>query len=137
MTTEYPQPYSSLSGDVPDDAPSEGTVEVRIVSMDAEAARHVADALRLLFAGDEQRSYPALTSGRGTRLHLTLDSARGAGPLRSWLDASRPPVDRTHPDETARRVRLPGSGRRPPDRPPPAASRTVAGLPSVPAQEPS
>ncbi|WP_055717055.1 hypothetical protein [Streptomyces torulosus] len=85
----------------PDDAPAEGTVEVRIVSMDAEAARHVADALRLLFAGCEQRSYPAFTSGRGTRLHLTLDPARGAGPLRSWLAASRPPVDRTHPGETA------------------------------------
>lgn len=101
MTTESLQPHSFLTEDVPDDAPAEGTVEVRIVSMDAEAARHVADALRLLFAGDEQRSYPALTSRRGTRLHLTLDAARGGGPLRSWLDASRPPVDRTHPDETA------------------------------------
>jgi hypothetical protein len=106
MTTESLQSHSPLTENFltesfPDDAPAEGTVEVRIVSMDAEAARHVADALRLLFAGGEQRSYPAFTSGRGTRLHLTLDPARGAGPLRSWLDVSRPPVDRTHPGETA------------------------------------
>ncbi|MEV6741038.1 hypothetical protein AB0N14_30600 [Streptomyces sp. NPDC051104] len=101
MTTESLQSHSPLTENFPDDVPAEGTVEVRIVSMDAEAARHVADALRLLFAGDEQRSYPAFTSGRGTRLHLTLDPARDAGPLRSWLDASRPPVDRTHPGETA------------------------------------
>lgn len=123
MTTESAQPYASLTGGAPDDAPSGGTVEVRIVSMDAEAARHVADALRLLFAGDEQRSYPALRSGRGTRLHLTLDPARGAGPLRSWLEASRPPVDRTHPDETAPGVRQPG--RPPPAEPDPLAGRTA------------
>ncbi|POX54069.1 hypothetical protein [Streptomyces sp. Ru72] len=101
MTTESLQSPSPLTENFPDDVPAEGTVEVRLVSMDAEAARHVADVLRLLFAGDEQRSYPAFASGRGTRLHLTLDPARGAGPLRSWLDASRPPVDRTHPGETA------------------------------------
>ncbi|WP_324605822.1 MULTISPECIES: hypothetical protein [unclassified Streptomyces] len=101
-TTPSLRPHPPVARDAPDDAASEGMVEVRIVSMDAEAARHVADALRLLFAGDEQRSYPALTSGRGTRLHLTLDPAAGAGPLRSWLEASRPPVDRTHPGETAR-----------------------------------
>ncbi|MGW9031759.1 hypothetical protein ACWGQ5_48725 [Streptomyces sp. NPDC055722] len=102
MTTEslHP-PYASLTVDVPDDPPAEDRVEVRIVSLDAEAARHVADALRLLFAGGEQRSYPALPSGRGTRLHLTLDPAQGAGPLRPWLEASRPPIDRTHPGETA------------------------------------
>ncbi|MGW1953986.1 hypothetical protein ACWCPI_14700 [Streptomyces sp. NPDC001920] len=100
MTTESLQAHSSSTEDLPDDAPAEGMVEVRIVSTDAEAARLVADALRLLFAGGEQRSYPAFTSGRGTRLHLTLDPARGAGPLRSWLDVSRPPVDRTHPGET-------------------------------------
>ncbi|MFI7501317.1 hypothetical protein ACIBVL_22990 [Streptomyces sp. NPDC049687] len=102
MSTEslHP-PYASLSVDVPDDPPDDGRVEVRIVSLDAAAARHVADALRLLFAADEQRSYPALPSGRGTRLHLTLDPEQGVGPLRSWLEASRPPVDRTHPGETA------------------------------------
>ncbi|MBT2418506.1 hypothetical protein J7F01_19870 [Streptomyces sp. ISL-22] len=77
-----------------------GRVEVRIVSDDAEAARRVADALRLMFAGDEQRSYPVGPSGTGTRLHLTLNAAHAAGPLRSWLDTSRPPVDRTHRGET-------------------------------------
>ena len=76
-------------------------VEVRIVSDDAEAARRVADALRLLFAADEQRSYPVGPSGTGTRLHLTLDATDAVGPLRSWLDTSRPPVDRTHHGETA------------------------------------
>lgn len=138
MTTESLQPRSSsLTRDVPDDAPAEGTVEVRIVSMDADAARLVADALRLLFAGDEQRSCPALTSGRGTRLHPTLDPARGADPLRSRLDAGRPPVDRTHPGETAQRLCPPGSGRRPADRPPPVTPPTVVVPPSRPAQEPS
>jgi hypothetical protein len=77
-----------------------GRVEVRIVSDDAEAARRVAGALRLLFAGGEQRSYPVGSSGTGTRLHLTLDASDAAGPLRSWFDTSRPPVDRTHPGET-------------------------------------
>ncbi|MFI2431335.1 hypothetical protein [Streptomyces sp. NPDC018693] len=87
--------------DLPDEpaADEEGRVEVRIVSMDPEAVRTVADALRMLFGGGEQRSYPAFSSGRGTRMHLTLDPGHGAGPLRSWLDSSRPPVDRTHPDE--------------------------------------
>jgi len=113
-----------------DDAPAEGVVEVRIVSMDPEAARHVADALRLLFAGGEQRSYPAFPSGRGTRLHLTLDPARGVGPLRSWLEVSRPPVDRTHPAETARRVSSP-------DKPAPSEPPISAGFPRSLSQEPA
>lgn len=91
MTTEslHP-PYASLTVDVPDDPPAEDRVEVRIVSLDAEAARHVADALRLLFAGGEQRSYPALPSGRGTRLHLSSTPRRA--PARSapgWRPAGR------------------------------------------------
>ncbi|MFF2997691.1 hypothetical protein ACFVTC_24560 [Streptomyces sp. NPDC057950] len=77
-----------------------GRVEVRIVSRDPEAARRVADALRVLFAGDEQRSYPDGPAGTGTRLHLTLDASHTAGPLRPWLDTSRPPADRTHRGET-------------------------------------
>ncbi|MFI9649166.1 hypothetical protein ACIHAA_23045 [Streptomyces sp. NPDC052040] len=102
MTIESaPPPHSSPIVGASDDPPAEGRVEVRIVSLDAEAARDVADALRLLFAGGEQRSYPAFASGAGTRLHLTLDPARTAGSLRSWLEASRPQVDRTHPGETA------------------------------------
>jgi hypothetical protein len=78
----------------------QGQVEVRLVSADPEAARRVAEALRVLFTGDEQRSYPAGPSGTGTRLHLTLDASRAAGPLSSWLDSSRPPVDRAHRGET-------------------------------------
>ncbi|MGW7049479.1 hypothetical protein ACWGDT_43865 [Streptomyces avermitilis] len=83
---------------VPD---KQGRVEVRLVSEDPEAARRVADALRLLFSGGEQRSYPAGVTGTGARLHLTLDASQAAGPLRSWLDTSRPPADRTHQGETA------------------------------------
>ncbi|GAA5707122.1 MULTISPECIES: hypothetical protein [Streptomyces] len=79
----------------------QGRVEVRLVSEDPAAARRVADALRLLFSGGEQRSYPAGVTGTGARLHLTLDASRAAGPLRSWLDSSRPPADRTHQGETA------------------------------------
>ncbi|MFJ4714105.1 hypothetical protein [Streptomyces sp. NPDC088785] len=75
-------------------------VEVRLVSASPEAARRVADALRLMFTGDEQRSYPAGPSGTGTRLHLTVDAARAAGPLSSWLDSSSTSADRAHPDET-------------------------------------
>lgn len=78
----------------------QGRVEVRLASADPEAARRVADALRLLFAGDEQRSYPG-ASGTGTRLHLTLDASRAADPLASWLDSSRSAADRTHQGETA------------------------------------
>jgi hypothetical protein len=90
-----------MAGD-PVKAPGKSSrVEVRIVSEDPEAARQVADALRHLFAGGEQRSYPASSSGTGTRLHLTLDCTHDSSPLRSWLDASRPPADRTHPDEIA------------------------------------
>lgn len=86
--------------DEPNRPSARSLVEVRVVAEDPEAARRVADALRILFAGGEQRSYPAGGSGRGTRLHLTLDTSRTAGPLRSWLDASRPPAYQAHPDET-------------------------------------
>ncbi|MEU5668275.1 hypothetical protein [Streptomyces longwoodensis] len=98
--SESPPHSSPTPGDL-DDPPAGGRVEVRIVSLDPEAARQVADALRLLFAGGEQRSYPAFPSGAGTRLHLTLDAGTAADPLRSWLEASRPRTDRTHPGETA------------------------------------
>ncbi|MET9147542.1 MULTISPECIES: hypothetical protein [unclassified Streptomyces] len=105
MTTESaPPPHAPATQDASDGPPAEGRVEVRIVSRDAEAARQVADALRLLFAGGEQRSYPAFPSGTGTRLHLTLDPARAVGPFHSWLEASRPQADRTHPGETAPRA---------------------------------
>lgn len=67
--------------------PSEGHAEVRIVAATPEAARRVAEVLRRCFASTEQRSYPAGGEG-GTRLHLTLDTARTAEPAQSWLAAS-------------------------------------------------
>ncbi|MEU3513508.1 hypothetical protein ABZ733_37880 [Streptomyces longwoodensis] len=121
-------PHSSSASGTPDDPPAGGRVEVRIVSLDAEAARQVADALRLLFAGGEQRSYPAFPSGAGTRLHLTLDPERAAGPLRSWLEASRPRTDRTHPGET-----VPSA----PPVPPASAGPPAAASPRPPAPQES
>ncbi|MFJ1601982.1 hypothetical protein ACIOHS_01180 [Streptomyces sp. NPDC088253] len=99
MTSEatYPSDCAASS----DELHGQGRVEVRLVSENPEAARRVAEALRLLFAGDEQRSYPGGRSGTGARLHLTIDASHAAGPLRSWLDTSRPPADRTHHGETA------------------------------------
>ncbi|MFI6034172.1 hypothetical protein ACIBBD_08390 [Streptomyces sp. NPDC051315] len=99
MTSDTTHRRSEGSGEPGEEPGKRARVEVRIVSEDPEAARLVADALRHLFAGGEQRSYPADPSGTGTRLHLTLDCSKDSDPLRSWLDASRPPADRTHPDE--------------------------------------
>ncbi|MQY35542.1 hypothetical protein SRB17_35200 [Streptomyces sp. RB17] len=67
--------------------PSEDHAEVRIVAATPEVARRVAEVLRRCFASTEQRSYPA-GGGEGTRLHLTLDTARAAEPAQSWLAAS-------------------------------------------------
>ncbi|MGW3390872.1 hypothetical protein [Streptomyces cinereoruber] len=78
--------------------PPAGYAEVRVVAATPDAARMVADVLRRCFAGGEQRSYPA--PGGGTRLHLTVDTARPAEPARSWLAASRPPGGAgSHPEE--------------------------------------
>ncbi|MFE0326523.1 hypothetical protein ACWEWI_32740 [Streptomyces sp. NPDC003753] len=80
--------------------PSNGRAEVRIVAASPETARAVAEVLRHCFASTEQRSYPA--PGGGTRLHLTVDTETAAGPARSWLTSSRPPVGsrtETHADE--------------------------------------
>ncbi|GHI06176.1 hypothetical protein AQI88_28880 [Streptomyces cellostaticus] len=68
--------------------PSEGHAEVRIVAATPEIARRVAEVLRRCFASTEQRSYPAGREG-GTRLHLTLDTARTSEPARSWLATSK------------------------------------------------
>ncbi|MFF5145559.1 hypothetical protein ACFY6U_38625 [Streptomyces sp. NPDC013157] len=69
-----------------DHLPTRGHAEVRIVAATPEVARRVAEVLRRCFASTEQRSYPA-GEGGGTRLHLTLDTARTAEPARSWLAA--------------------------------------------------
>ncbi|THA50192.1 hypothetical protein E6R62_26095 [Streptomyces sp. A1136] len=73
-----------------------GHAEVRIIAHTPEAARAVAEALRLCFAGAEQRSYPALDGN--TRLPLTVDRATPAGPARSWL-ATSPAGSGAHSDE--------------------------------------
>ncbi|MCM2577816.1 hypothetical protein M1E25_10695 [Streptomyces sp. MTZ3.1] len=57
--------------------------EVRVVAASPEAARRVAEALRHMFAGAEQRSYPAGPDG-STRLHLTVDTTQGPQPLQSF-----------------------------------------------------
>ncbi|MEV7671036.1 hypothetical protein [Streptomyces sp. NPDC088752] len=73
----------------PEALPPPGHAEVRIIAATPDAARAVAEVLRRCFAGGEQRSYPV--PGGGSRLHLTVDTARAAGPARSWLATSRPP----------------------------------------------
>ncbi|WP_404958406.1 hypothetical protein [Streptomyces sp. 147326] len=81
--------------------PSLGHAEVRIIAHTPEAARAVAEALRRCFAGAEQRSYPALDGN--TRLHLTVDTATPAGPVRTWLATSRTPAGSgAHSDEIRR-----------------------------------
>ncbi|RPF34634.1 hypothetical protein [Streptomyces sp. TLI_185] len=70
------------------EAPTDGYAEVRVVAASPEAARRVAEVLRRCFAATEQRSYPAGAEG-GTRLDLTVDTARPAEPAQSWLETSR------------------------------------------------
>ncbi|MER6290420.1 hypothetical protein [Streptomyces sviceus] len=72
----------------PKETPSDGQADVRIVADSPEVARRVAEVLRHCFAATEQRSYP-LDSAGGTRLELTVDTTRAAGPARSWLETSR------------------------------------------------
>ncbi|AKH84156.1 hypothetical protein AA958_20400 [Streptomyces sp. CNQ-509] len=65
----------------PRSLPAPGFAEVRIVAADPEAARRIAEVLRLRFAADEQRSYPAGEDGQGTRLHLTIDTVHAPEPI--------------------------------------------------------
>lgn len=84
----------------PQEPLSAGNVDVRLVASSPEAARQVAEVLRRCFASSEQRSYPVGTVAGGTRLHLTVDTARAAEPARSWLVTSRPSGNsRTQTDE--------------------------------------
>ncbi|MBH5337515.1 hypothetical protein IHE55_23210 [Streptomyces pactum] len=68
--------------------PTAGHAEVRVVAATPEVARRVAEVLRHCFTATEQRSYPAGREG-ATRLQLTVDTTRPAGPARTWLDSSR------------------------------------------------
>ncbi|MDO0934351.1 hypothetical protein QQY66_22650 [Streptomyces sp. DG2A-72] len=74
------------------ETPTDGHAEVRIVATSPEVARRVAEVLRRCFAATEQRSYPT-GSEAGTRLDLTVDTARAAEPARSWLETSRSAQD--------------------------------------------
>ncbi len=73
---------------------------MRLVASFPDAARQVAEVLRRSFASTEQRRYPVGTVADGTRLHLTVDTARAAEPGRTWLVTSRSSGDdRTQTDE--------------------------------------
>lgn len=78
-------------------APRTALAEVRIVAASPEAARQVAETLRRHFAGTEQRSYPAAPEG-GTRLHLTVDTARAPGAVESFQSGA----GTGHPSPTGR-----------------------------------
>ncbi|MFF4832497.1 hypothetical protein [Streptomyces sp. NPDC001315] len=87
--------------DVPEDLMS-GLAEVRIVAEHPDTAQLVAQLLRLNFRCDEPRSYPTGEDGRGTLLHLTVDTGHAAGkpPVESpWLLTSRSQARRAHTDE--------------------------------------
>ncbi|MGI5349081.1 hypothetical protein ACQEU8_12930 [Streptomyces sp. CA-250714] len=71
----------------PEQVPSAGYAEVRIVAASPETARQVAEVLRRCFRATEQRSYPIGHDG-GTRLDLTVDTTHAAEPARSWLSTS-------------------------------------------------
>jgi hypothetical protein len=76
--------------------------EVRIIAGDPEVARRVANVLRQVFRCDEPRSYPTGPDGRGTLLHLTVDTGRATdlpSAPSSWLDSSRSQARRAHTDE--------------------------------------
>lgn len=76
--------------------PAPGFAEVRIVAAGPETARQIAEVLRLRFAAEEQRSYPAGDDGEGTRLHLTIDTVHVPdtnGPPRLRLVTGHPHAD--------------------------------------------
>ncbi|WP_031482963.1 hypothetical protein [Streptomyces bicolor] len=80
----------------------EGLAEVRVVAADPATAQRVADVLRQVFPSDEPRSYPTGPDGRGTLLHLTVDTRPAADAPSApspWLDSSRSQGRRTHTDE--------------------------------------
>ncbi|WP_338056551.1 hypothetical protein [Streptomyces torulosus] len=79
-----------------------GLAEVRVVASDPATAQRVARVLRRVFPCDEPRSYPAGADGRGTLLHLTVDTRLATGSAHKaapWLYSSRSQGERTHIDE--------------------------------------
>jgi hypothetical protein len=86
-----------------DEEPPEGELaEVRIIAANPDIAQRVAQLLREAFDCDEPRSYPAGVDGRGTLLHLTVDTAHPSATQPSaspWLTTSRSQAQRAHTDE--------------------------------------
>ena len=81
----------------------DGLAEVRVIAADPATAQRVARVLRQVFPCDEPRSYPAGHDGRGTLLHLTVDTrlAVTGAPHEAapWLYSSRSQGERAHTDE--------------------------------------
>lgn len=107
-TSEIP----SASAYADEDPPVGEFAEVRIIAANPDTAQRVAQLLRQGFRCDEPRSYPAGADGRGTLLHLTVDTARPSAapssastsapapaPASSWLTSSRSQAQRAHTDE--------------------------------------
>ncbi|MER5749264.1 hypothetical protein [Streptomyces sp. NPDC002088] len=87
--------------DVPEDLMS-GLAEVRIVAEHPDTAQLVAQLLRRNFRCDEPRSYPTGMDGRGTLLHLTVDTGHVTGKPSvesTWLLTSHSQARRAHTDE--------------------------------------
>lgn len=95
---EVPQ----ASADADRDRPVGELAEVRIIAANPETAQRVARLLRQGFRCDEPRSYPVGDDGRGTLLHLTVDTAHPSvapSSASSWLTSSRSQAQRAHTDE--------------------------------------
>lgn len=73
--------------------PAPGLAKDRIADA-SDLTRQVAQALRAWFASTEQRSYPADTTGTGTRLHLTVDTTHTPEPPGSFRPGTNNAVDR-------------------------------------------
>lgn len=115
-TPEVP-PASAYAGEdqaADGDRPLDELAEVRIIAANPDTAQRVAQFLRQGFRCDEPRSYPTGADGRGTLLHLTVDTAHpsvapASSPAAasvstsesasSWLTSSRSQARRAHTDE--------------------------------------
>lgn len=97
-TRQAPPPYPEAA-----EEPPEGELaEVRVIAATPDIAQRVALILREAFPTDEPRSYPAGPDGRGTLLHLTVDTAHLAQTPSAespWFVTSRTQARRSHTDE--------------------------------------
>ncbi|WP_326599197.1 hypothetical protein [Streptomyces sp. NBC_01803] len=83
-----------MVSDEPHSAP--GLAEVRIIAASPEAARQIAETLRLRFATTVRRGHPVDDRLGETTLHLTVDTARppeDSGPFRPRLVTGPPHAD--------------------------------------------